>query len=334
MLTIIRSKINNFKNLVLLVIISAVMLPLLGCDSKTETIVGAIPDAENLFFTPEGRLFVSGGENVFEIVVQADGNYQKLDMFHEDCLVEGITQRDGYIYGVCSKTKGAELLDSYLIAGKIETLAPDQVDTNLPAQHPTIKMEAISPLSEILIPNGIVVDSKGDLYIADYGSPKIFKVALIDPTTVAQISVWARRPNTLFNGLKWHDNQLYFSGQSGITSGIVGKIEQLEDGSAGEPEILFKRQQAVLDDILPYKGGLLITDYLKGSILFWKEGEVQAETPRETFFAPSAVALARSPMFEEGAPVSLFSIPTLPCVSTLILNPNFLAVFSIASAAI
>lgn len=299
MVTNIRSRKNKFKTLVLLTLLSTVMLPLLGCDSKTETIVGAIPDAENLFFTPEGRLFVSGGENVFEIVVKADGNYQKLDTFHEDCLVEGITQRENYIYGVCSKTKGAELLDSYLIAGKLETLTPDQLDANQPELHPTIKMEVISPLSEILIPNGIAVGPHGDLYIADYGAPKIFKVALINPTTVAQISLWARHPDTLFNGLKWLDNELYFSGQSGITSGIVGKIEQLEDGSAGEPEIVFKRKQAVLDDILPFKGGLLITDYLKGSILFWKDGEIQAETPRETFFAPSAVTLARSPMFDE-----------------------------------
>ena len=30
--------------------------------------LAAVPDAENLLFTPDGRLFVSGGTNVFEVV--------------------------------------------------------------------------------------------------------------------------------------------------------------------------------------------------------------------------------------------------------------------------
>ncbi len=50
------------------VVLSVSALLLGGCGSESETIVDGITDAENLFFTSKGRLFVSGGENIFEIV--------------------------------------------------------------------------------------------------------------------------------------------------------------------------------------------------------------------------------------------------------------------------
>ncbi|MVF13030.1 hypothetical protein FT643_12875 [Ketobacter sp. MCCC 1A13808] len=299
------SAISKIKNTVVLyvqlILMTASVLLIAACDSKTETVVSGIPDAENLFFTPDGRLFVSGGENVFEIFKNQHGRYDKLDAFHESCLVEGLAQSGEYIYGVCSRTRIPELLDSYLIASKIEPFGAHQIDPDLPGLHPTMNLEIISPLSEITIPNGVAVDAAGDLYIADYGAPRVFKVTFNGPLEVNSISTWKRAPGMLFNGLKWKDDDLYFTAQHRLTTGVLGRIKQYSDGTPGDVEVLFERKQAVLDDLLPYDGGFLIADYLKGSVLFWQSGSLQSETEGQTFFAPTAIAQTQGPLFEPDA---------------------------------
>ena len=94
----------------------AISLVLSGCGSESETIVDGVLESESLFFTADGRLFVSGGNGVYEIIQNGVGDYIKLDMFHENCLVEGIIQRYDYLYAVCSKLKPAEFADPYLLS--------------------------------------------------------------------------------------------------------------------------------------------------------------------------------------------------------------------------
>lgn len=278
--------------------LAVVVLIATGCDSKTETIVSGIPDAENLFFTPEGRLFVSGGKNVFEIIQKPDGSYDKLDMFHDACIVEGIAQRENYIVGVCSRDNFSELLHSDLIAARIEPLDQSQIDPEFPNRHPSMEMNVIHSLSSIIIPNGVAVDAYGDVYIADYAAPKIHKVTLTDSTQVEDVSVWKEGVGAIVNGLKWQGDQLYFTAQlSGLTTAALGRVQQHSDGSAGDHEILYERRFSVLDDLLLFDGGVLLTDYLKGSIFHWKDGEIVYETDQATFFAPTAIAEGVPPLF-------------------------------------
>lgn len=292
---------QTLRHCALFLTISATSLLLGGCDSKTETIVDGITDAENLFFTPDGRLFVSGNEDVFEVIQKSDGSYDKLDTFHSECLVEGITQRGDYIYGVCTKTTGEDLLKSYLLAGEITPLDVSQIDPAQPNRHPGIEMKVIGDLPNILIPNGLIADDEGHLYIADYGSPKISKVTLNSPTKIKNVNVWKRKVGTIVNGLKWVDDHLYFSAQLGNSTAGMGRIQKLPNGRAGEIEVLFERKNTIVDDILPYNGGMLITDFIKGSVIFWKDGVVVAETEKDYFFAPSALVQAQAPMFDPSA---------------------------------
>ena len=44
----------------------AISLVLSGCGSESETIVDGVLESESLFFTADGRLFVSGGNGVYE----------------------------------------------------------------------------------------------------------------------------------------------------------------------------------------------------------------------------------------------------------------------------
>ncbi|MCK5791735.1 MAG: hypothetical protein CSH49_14420 [Alcanivorax sp.] len=280
----------------------AISLVLSGCGSESETIVDGVLESESLFFTADGRLFVSGGNGVYEIIQNGVGDYIKLDMFHENCLVEGIIQRYDYLYAVCSKLKPAEFADSYLLAARISERAPVPADIREDEVHPFMTLGVISPLAQLGIPNGMEVDEFGNIYIADSGKHDIVQVQFSDPTTVSLISLWAEDIAFAVNGLEWIGDQLYYTGiKTGTVNSVLGRIQRNTDGSAGAVDVLYQRSGTVLDDLAAYKDGVIVTDYLKGSLLFWKQGQVVAETPADTFFAPTAVAPAQPPMFDSRA---------------------------------
>ncbi|MCG8315119.1 MAG: hypothetical protein MI976_18070 [Pseudomonadales bacterium] len=292
------------KTITLMQVASVLLAVLLlnGCKSQSFTIVDDLPESENLFFTPEGRLFVSGGENVFEIIQNTDGSYQKLDMFHAPCLVEGIIQRYNHIYGVCSKTNLAEFGQSHLIAAEISPSTPNNDDIIESGKHPFMEMEFMRPLPEMALPNGMEIDEFGNIFVADSGKGHIFRIQFMSPTDVSHVEIWSEKTSPFVNGLEWVGDELYFTGVklAGVKS-VFGKVNRQADGSAGAPIILFERTATVLDDIAAYKDGFLITDYLKGSIIYWKDGAVITETEKDTFYSPTAVQQGRAPMFSEEA---------------------------------
>ncbi|MFP5304559.1 MAG: hypothetical protein ACLGI7_01890, partial [Gammaproteobacteria bacterium] len=69
-----------------------------SCGSKAALV--AVPDAENLLFTPDGRLFVSGGTNVFEIVAAGDG-YTAYAIHDGACNFTGLALRGDVLYANC-----------------------------------------------------------------------------------------------------------------------------------------------------------------------------------------------------------------------------------------
>lgn len=208
------SVILKIKNIVVLyvqlILMIVLVLLIVVCDLKIEMVVSGIFDVENLFFILDGRLFVLGGENVFEIFKNQYGCYDKLDVFYESCLVEGFVQSGEYIYGVCFRIWILELFDLYLIVSKIEFFGVYQIDLDLLGLYFIMNLEIISLFSEIIILNGVVVDVVGDLYIVDYGVFRVFKVIFNGFLEVNSIFIWKCVSGMLFNGLKWKDDDLYF----------------------------------------------------------------------------------------------------------------------------
>ena len=100
--------------------------------------------------------------------------------------------------------------------------------------------------------------------------------------------------------MKYVDGAIYTTRIDGSLVSHLDRIPLLSDGSAGKPQQLYSRALTVLDDIEPFAGGFVLTDFLAGTLIFWDEQRgVYGETPRSTFYGPSALAVGQPPMFTE-----------------------------------
>jgi hypothetical protein len=156
----------------------------------------------------------------------------------------------------------------------------------------------IAPLASGTVANGMTLDPEGRLYITYTLTHQIVRVTFASPLEVERIDVWADGV-LLVNGIKYVDHAMYVTMLDLTLVGRLLRIPMLQDGSAGEPEGLYERPLTVLDDILPFDGGIIVTDFLKGTLIFWDEQRgAYAETPEQTFYGPTSLALGQPPMFD------------------------------------
>jgi hypothetical protein len=244
-----------------------------------------INEAENLFFTEDGRLFISSTEDIYEIKRAADGSFTKTDHFDGDCTVEGIVRSQSYLYGVCWSLKLDLSIQSFLIGGEL-------------GAKPVFRI--LGELEKDVVANGMTVDPEGRVYITyTTGTGEIVRLTFSEPLKLARKEVWARDlPNV--NGIKYRNGAMYVTLLSAGLSGQLARVPVLADGSAGKSELLYDRWLTVLDDILPFQDGFIVTDFLKGTLIFWDQTRgVYAETPSGTFYGPTSLARGAPPLFNE-----------------------------------
>lgn len=257
----------------------------------------AIPDAENILFAPDGRLFVTGGQNVYEIRKATDDSFSATPLVDQQCSFTGMAIRGNVLYANGCYNK--------LFAGEMSA---------------TPVLTAIFDYTGMCIPNGMATGSDGNLYVVDeplvanppqnclQPDPKIVRLT-IDPSNpmhVAHEEVWVQGSpaGTLFlgqgnvlrfpNGIVRDGNIFYAT-----DGGSVFSVELLPDGSAGPVTPLFFEPTAHDDLGLGGVDGLLVSDFFKGRILLLsRTGELLQETTPGTFTAASSVRLGQLPMFQ------------------------------------
>lgn len=265
-----------------------------GCGEVIELV--GIPDAENIHFTPEGRLFVTGGANAYEIIKLEDGRFEAvplIDLGDLGCGFTGMAQKNDTMYFVCG--------DGQLFAGDLSNIS---------------NVQLIYQMEGMCIANGTALGPDGNLYVVDEPldptclplDPKIVRlhVAEGDSMTIESQETWVGSAalgllaigvgtDPLFpNGLAVKGSRFYAT-----DGGTVFYVDLLEDGSAG-PITPIYFQLTAHDDLSIAGESLLVSNFLLGSIYQLSfDGTVLQQTNPLTFDFPSAVQLARPPMFSD-----------------------------------
>jgi hypothetical protein len=255
-----------------------------ACGSKTRLL--DIPNAENTFFTPDGRLFVSGGSNVYEVLHDSAG-WHADPLYDGSCNFTGMAQRGAVLYVAC--------FDLNLYALRL-----DQAGARL---------QPIYNLAGMVAPNGMSDGPQGELYLTDgplstsaLPSPKIVRLRFdpADPLKVSEQATWLSQGVGLPNGLARRDSTLYFSSSSILPPalGQVSAVDIQADGSAGAVRTLGTLLASVPDDLSPVGGDLLLALYSEGAIaLLGGDGSILSQTDPLSFELPSSVKTGRPPLF-------------------------------------
>lgn len=251
----------------------------------------AIPDAENIHFSPEGRLFVTGGSNIYEIRGDLDQGFEAIALVTQSCNFTGMAQKGGILYALCG--------DGRLYAGPID---------------PEPALQIIFQMENMCIANGTALGPDGNLYVVDEPldpsclppDPKIARLTLdpFDPLHVLSQDTWLQgdalgtlpfgvgTESRFPNGLAVRGNRFFST-----DGGSIFYLDLLPDGSAGPVTPLFFEVTAH-DDLSLAGDSLLVTDFFVGRIFQLSlDGELLQQTDPATFDSPSSVQLAMPPMF-------------------------------------
>jgi hypothetical protein len=261
-----------------------------SCGEKIDLL--DLPSAENLIFTPDGRLFVSAGVGVVEVTKDGQGAFHTTTLSDASCTGSlGLAVRGDMLYAVCQKG---------IYAGAITA---------------TPHLTRIFDLVGMCIPNGMALGGDGNLYVVDeplslcVPDPKIVRLNIdpADPMHILSQETWVQ--GSAAGGLAFGvDNVLRFP--NGLTSrgntffgtdgGSVYRVDLMPDGTAGEVLPLFWEPTAH-DDLGIAGDDLTVADFAAGRIfLLSQSGVLLQETDRALWVGTSCARVARGPMFEPG----------------------------------
>ncbi|MFZ5842560.1 MAG: hypothetical protein ACOY3E_06605 [Pseudomonadota bacterium] len=261
-------------------VVLTLLLLLAACTPKQPVL--DLPDAENLHFTPDGRLIASG-KGIYEIVLR-NGQYEALPLYAGDCAFAGIAQRGNWLYSVCA-TGPLWASKRYLLAAEVQP--------GITPQFQIIKQ------IDLVIPNGMAFDRNGVLLLADenfLGGGKVMRVHIADGATpqVTRIDDWLDYRHGVFypNGIRVVGDQLFLT-----DTGNVKIIRFDDNGTILANRTLYSRN-TIFDDLLPACGGAAVADYINGTVLYIdRDGNKRYESSAQSFPGASSLQIGRPPLF-------------------------------------
>lgn len=260
----------------------------LACGRK-ETLL-RIPDAENMIFTHDGRLFVSGS-GLWEVVEDGQGGFESIT------IERGVFRGGLAIIGDVLYVN--DPIGRRLLAARI---APaEQMD-----------LRTIHNYLNIDYANGLQAGRGRELYVADGPflpvpvNASLVRI-VIDPDD--PFRVLEEQPFLSFvqanipDGLALRGDTLYFTDTRALPlkTGVVRAVEIQNDGSAGEIRDVFTAPVGGLFDEVNVIGDhLFFTDFNLGQVIITDlGGNLRLRSAPLAFEAPSAALVGRPPMFSD-----------------------------------
>ncbi|HZR37832.1 MAG TPA: hypothetical protein VFA75_20840 [Nevskia sp.] len=284
-----------------------------ACGSKTRLL--DIPGAENTLFTPDGRLFVSGDSNVYEVTRDGAG-FHAVSLYDGSCNFTGMARRGDILYVAC--------FDLRLYALRL-----DQAGARL---------QPIYSLAGMAAPNGMSDGPDGELYLADgplsssqLPSPKLVRLDFdaADPLKVVKQTAWLSQGVGLPNGLTRRGRTLWFSSSSLLPPalGQLNSVDILADGSAG-PVRTIGTLAAIPDDLGVAGDDLLLALYSEGAVaLVGAGGAILSQTAPLSFDLPSSVKIGQPPLVNPATDLLVTEKGVVGVDATGALFGNALSVF-------
>lgn len=229
---------------------------------EREVLVEGITNVENALFLRDGRLLVSGDDGLFELV--RDGESVRAAQRHpkQPCNFGGIAELDQGVYAVCYDGTRSLLFGS----PNAEELA----------------FREIAEIQGVSLANGASAGGERELLVSASGQGKIVRLTLSeqDPLRVSgQSSFRANSGGLIPNGIDVYDGTVYW--------GDIGTVRRGK--LAGSERELVIAQLTFFDDLHVDARGLLVTDFLLGTVrAFDLRGRALARTPA-LFSGPSSV---------------------------------------------
>lgn len=296
--------------------LAATIIPLLaGCLEKDR--IATIPDAENQLLTADGRLIVSGGTGVFEIKAAAGGySAEAATSEVSRCNHTGLAQIGGWVFTACQQRPWGllgppnnHLLAARLVAGQ-------------PLHFVQVERASPDPMDGLALPNGLAAAPNGRLLIADYNLFLLAGVARVGLDFAGpRPRITSFEPNWLSsahgighpNGVRVKGNELFVSDFSFVkryqfdAAGNVPLQLPLGAGRFVKNEVLVYQGLTVLDDVQPHCGGVIVTDFAGGRLVYMAPNgndtngmptyRLALHSGLQSLQQPSSVLVGRGPLF-------------------------------------
>lgn len=255
-----------------------------------------LPDLENLHPASNGRLFVSGQQNLYEILADGAGGYRAQPLFAGNQGCSGLAESQGLLYLLCqgSPASGGTDFSGLFV---------------LELGNPQASPQHLYTLTGMTLPNGLVAGPGHTLYVTDgpvAAEPKIVRLQL-DPADLRRVlrqDTWLTTFPEFPNGLALLGGSLYTTLYNpGTATGHVARVDIQPDGTAAAPVLLFA--SGIMDDLnATTDHRLLVTDWQKNRLFeMTPEGRQLRTTDEGSFAQPSSVDIGGPPLFAK--PVAL-----------------------------
>lgn len=243
-----------------------------SCATKTEHL--HIFDAENSTFSANGRLFVSGGSDVYEISKDVLGNLSSTIVSSETCNFTGTTIVGSVLYATCG--------DNRLFAGDINFLP-------------------ITPrytISGSQLANGLAAHN-GFLYVTDgpLSFPSKIIQLQIDPSDAFSIigqADWTSFGELLSaNGLQVVNGELWVTNFDQVLRYVINP-----DNTKGSSSTVLSNTGSALDDFFVLADGRIVVNDNSGNtaFIFDQLGNMLESTT--DVLGPSSAIQGQPPMFD------------------------------------
>lgn len=246
-----------------------------GCLPKQPMV--DIRAAENIRQVSDGRVFVTGRDALYQVLQVDDGSYQKRSVYpnalpgldgsasaEDSCAYyAGLAELNGWLFFVCAQPSGLDLRDlKFNRAGLLQAYSLSEQ-----------RVVTVMALADYQFPNGLdalasedaILIADEDFFLARGGISKArFDFSSGEPVLTDYHYQWIGPDQQVFaaNGVRVWNDAVYLT-----DIGFFKRVEIQADGTPAQAENLYKNL-TVLDDFDVFCDGFLITDYVKGRLVY------------------------------------------------------------------